>query len=185
MSFIVKTLGAAILLGATVISGPTFAQNDDFHPGTVITEFGPVATVEQDMKIPANADFRVAFDVAKGAEPGELNRSLVSAARFINMHAEAGVDPADIEIAIVVHGGASWDLVRQTAYGEKNEGAENANVALIEKLLENNVQIILCGQSAAAHEIGKGDLLPGVQMALSAMTAHALLQQQGYTLNPF
>jgi hypothetical protein len=29
------------------------------------------------------------------------------------------------------------------------------------------------------------DLLPGVEMALSAMTAHALLQQQGYTFNPF
>jgi len=27
--------------------------------------------------------------------------------------------------------------------------------------------------------------LPGVTMALSAMTAHALLQQDGYTLNPF
>jgi len=28
-------------------------------------------------------------------------------------------------------------------------------------------------------------LLPGVEMALSAMTAHAILQQEGYTLNPF
>jgi hypothetical protein len=28
-------------------------------------------------------------------------------------------------------------------------------------------------------------ILPGVEMALSAMTAHALLLQQGYTLNPF
>ena len=29
------------------------------------------------------------------------------------------------------------------------------------------------------------DLLPGVELALSAMTMHALLQQKGYTLNPF
>jgi len=52
-------------------------------------------------------------------------------------------------------------------------------------LLKNNVEIIVCGQSAAAHGVAKTDLLSGVKMALSAMTARALLQQQGYTLNPF
>ena len=35
------------------------------------------------------------------------------------------------------------------------------------------------------YDITGGDLLPGVEMSLSAMTAHALLQQDGYTLNPF
>lgn len=47
------------------------------------------------------------------------------------------------------------------------------------------VRIIVCGQSAAHYEVATGELLPGVEMALSAMTAHALLQQEGYTLNPF
>jgi len=36
-----------------------------------------------------------------------------------------------------------------------------------------------------AFDVGKDDLLPGVERVLSAMTLHALLQQQGYTLNPF
>jgi intracellular sulfur oxidation DsrE/DsrF family protein len=47
------------------------------------------------------------------------------------------------------------------------------------------VKIIVCGQTAAYYGVKTDELLPGVQMALSAMTAHALLQQQGYTLNPF
>jgi len=34
-------------------------------------------------------------------------------------------------------------------------------------------------------DIREADLLPGITMAPSAITAHALLQQQGYTLNPF
>ena len=180
-----KLLGSITLLVACTFSPTALAQNDNFHPGIVITEFGPVATVEQDMEIPEGTEFRVAFDITQAATPGEMNRTLVSAARFINMHAEAGVNPENIQIAIVVHGGASWDLVQQAQYAVKNDGAENANIAAIETLLANNVQIILCGQSAAAHGIDKADLLPGVQMALSAMTAHALLQQQGYTLNPF
>jgi hypothetical protein len=34
-------------------------------------------------------------------------------------------------------------------------------------------------------DVATDDLLPGVEMALSAMTAHALLQNSGFTLNPF
>jgi hypothetical protein len=33
--------------------------------------------------------------------------------------------------------------------------------------------------------VGTSDLIEGVEMALSAMTAHAVLQRQGYALNPF
>ena len=35
------------------------------------------------------------------------------------------------------------------------------------------------------RRVGHEDMLPGVEMALSAMTAHAVLQQAGYRLNPF
>jgi intracellular sulfur oxidation DsrE/DsrF family protein len=47
------------------------------------------------------------------------------------------------------------------------------------------VRFILCGQSAAANGVKKADLIEGVELHLSAMTAHALLQQDGYTVNPF
>jgi len=56
---------------------------------------------------------------------------------------------------------------------------------LIKELTENGVEIYLCGQSAAYYGIEKKDLLPNVRMALSAMTAHAILQQKDYTVNPF
>lgn len=177
------TLPAA--LAAMLAATPLAAQNDSFHPGPVIAEFGPVASVETDMAIPADAEFHVAFDVSEAAEPGEINRTFVSAARFINMHAEAGVPSDRIHVAIVVHGGASLDVTDAAFYAAHNEGAENASAAAVATLLAHGVAIYQCGQSAAAHGIANGDLLPGVQMALSAMTAHALLQQQGYTLNPF
>jgi len=56
---------------------------------------------------------------------------------------------------------------------------------LIKALTGKGVRIIVCGQSATYYDIENEDLLPNVEMALSAMTAHALLQQDGYTLNPF
>jgi intracellular sulfur oxidation DsrE/DsrF family protein len=52
-------------------------------------------------------------------------------------------------------------------------------------MLDQGVRFILCGQSGAAYGIRQEDLIPGVETALSAMTAHALLQQRGYTVNPF
>ena len=61
----------------------------------------------------------------------------------------------------------------------------NPNVALIDALREKGVRIIICGQSAAAYGVKKDDFYTGVELALSAMTAHALLQQDGYTVNPF
>jgi len=61
----------------------------------------------------------------------------------------------------------------------------NANADLIKTLIAYGVEIYVCGQSAAYYSVDNEDLLPDVKMALSAMTAHALLQQKGYTLNPF
>ena len=122
-----------------------------------------------------DAVFRHSFDVSKRAEDGELNRTLVSAARFINMHARAGVEAEHIELAVVVHGTAVHDV----------SGDASGSADLVAALIERGVKIIVCGQSAAYYDVETGDLLPGVEMALSAMTVHALLQQQGYTLNPF
>ena len=162
-----------------------YAGETDFHPGTIITDFGKIAAVDADMVIPKRAKFKVLFDTAKGAEAGKVNRTLNTAARFLNMHAEAGVAEKNMKLAVVFHGKGSFDITQDSYYGEKFEGAENTNAALVQALLDKGVRVILCGQSAAYYDISNADLLPGVEMALSAMTAHALLQQQGYRLNPF
>lgn len=161
------------------------AAESDFHKGTVLPGFGEVATVDANMVIPKRTKFKVLFDAGKGANVGSVNRTLNSAARFLNMHAEAGVAEKNMKVAVVFHGKASFDLTKADYYGEKYEGAENATADIIKALTDKGVRVILCGQTAAYYDISNEDLLPGVEMALSAMTAHALLQQQGYTLNPF
>lgn len=161
---------------AAVLSGSAFAGEDAFTKGPVFNDYGPVANVEADFAIPDGAVLKHSFDVSKQAEEGALNRTLISAARFINMHARAGLAPDNIHVAVVVHGSAVKDVASESG---------NANEALIAALTEQGVRVIVCGQSAAYYDLGADDLLPGVEMALSAMTAHALLQQEGYTINPF
>lgn len=173
------------LLALGLVTQPVSAQPATFHPGPAIADFGEVAQVETTMEIPAGTSFAVAFDTSTRADVGEINRTLNSAARFINMHVEAGVPLDNIRVAIVVHGQASLDLTGAAFYAARQDGSENVNAPAVETLLATNSRIILCGQTAAYYEIGNDDLLLGVEMALSAMTAHALLQQTGYTLNPF
>lgn len=150
----------------------------------VITKFGHFYNVPDHQTISPETKFKIAFDVADGAEHGKLNYQINSLARFINMHVAHGVDPGNIQLALVVHGGATTDVLTSKEYKQRFS-AENATAPLLDQLLQNNTEIFVCGQSAMHHDITSDDLVPGVTMALSAMTAHAQLQQQGFTLNPF
>lgn len=174
-----NSLRAAAFLASLLLAPAAYAEESRFTTGPVITDYGPVANVEGAVPIPAHTHFKVVFDVSEGAEAGAVNRGLESAARFLNMHARAGVRPNNIRLAIVVRGSATRDVAVHPRPGE-----DNANAALIAELIAHNVDIYVCGQSAAHYEVEASDLLPNVRLALSAMTAHALLQQQGYTLNP-
>ncbi|WP_395342067.1 DsrE family protein [Ningiella sp. W23] len=156
---------------------------ENFIDGPAIKGFGKHATVEG-ASVNENTTLKVAFDVGKAAEGGEVNRRFDSLARFINMHVAAGVPIENIALALVVHGRASLDLLDNPTYKNVHE-KDNPNKALIQALIANNVRVILCGQTAAAYEISASQLIEGSEVELSAMTAHALLQQQGYTLNPF
>ena len=176
-----------LLLPVTLLFIPAaaHAQQSDFTTGPVITEFGPAAPVKTDFKIPKRTKFKVLYDSTAATTPGEINKSLTTAARFLNMHAKAGVPEKNMKLAVVFHSKGSFDLTRDDYYGSQYDGAKNANAAIIKALTDKGVRIILCGQTAAYNGIKNEDLLPGVEMALSAMTAHAVLQQEGYTLNPF
>ena len=177
-------VGLAVMMA---LAAPAAAQQADlsaFKPGPVFTEFGPHAPIEGAAEIPAGASFAIAFDVKDMAGEGQRNRNFESAARFINMHAAAGVPEDKMRLAVVVHGKAVHDLITVEARAGREMG-DNASAAMVQAMLEHGVRFIVCGQSAAAYGVDKDEFIPGVELELSAMTAHALLQQEGFTLNPF
>ncbi|ATC88472.1 MULTISPECIES: DsrE family protein [Pseudoalteromonas] len=150
----------------------------------LIKDFGYFYSVPEHVQINDSTVFKIAFDVGDGAKKGEQNNSMNSLARFINMHVAHGVKPDNIQLALVVHGSASVDVLANSEYKERFK-ADNKNQSLIKQLLANNTVVYVCGQSATHYKVAPEQLIEGVQMSLSAMTAHAQLQQQGYTLNPF
>lgn len=168
-----------IAIACAAVSGTAIAGPEMFVPGSQIDGFGRYAPVA-DPAVTPDAQFKIAYDVSSAAEPGQINRGIESAARFLNMVTAAGVPADNVRLAIVVHGAAAADLQNQYA-----DGTPNVNAALVEALLARGVSIQLCGQTAVMRDIDAASLVPGVTVSLSAMTAHALLQQDGYTLNPF
>jgi len=173
-------LGAIITLA---LASPAAAQDmSKFTDGPVISGFGKVTPVESDLPLARKTVFKVVLDGSVAARPGEANRTLDSAARFLNMHVAAGVPEKNIHIVVIVHGKAGYDLTNDAFYAVRNEGKANANAPLLAQLVAHGVLVYICGQSAAAFGIAKADLLPGVRMSLSAMTARAVFEQQGYVL---
>jgi intracellular sulfur oxidation DsrE/DsrF family protein len=176
----------AAILATLLIGAPAMAQDrSSFTLGPVLKDVGPHAAVESDLPIPKGTVFKIAFDLRAKADPGTLNRQIETAARTLNMHVANGVPAKDVHIVLILHGPSLNDVLNAPAYATLNAGKANASADAVTKLIAAGVEFIVCGQSAASLGIEKSDLLPGVKMALSAITAHALYQQRGYTLNPF
>jgi intracellular sulfur oxidation DsrE/DsrF family protein len=178
----------ALTLALALIAAPLTAQDmSAFKPGPVLTEFGAHAPVPGVEQLPATTEFALAFDVSTPATEGAANRGFESAGRFLNMHVAHWVPRENIRLVVVVHGKASLELLSNTAHAANplSRQGDNPSGKLVEALLAEDVRFILCGQSAAVYGIKPEDLIPGVEMALSAMTAHALLQKDGFTVNPF
>ena len=183
MSMIKETGKASLGLAALLFfAGPASAKSD-FEYGPVFSTFGKHASVDS-VSFPENQTFKIAFDVAKAANPGEVNRKFESLARFINMHVANGVKQENLSLALVVHGSATEEMLKTANYKQR-KGQPNGNETLLTALLEQGVEVIVCGQSAVAHGVEKSALIDGVKMDLSAMTAHARLAQEGYSVNPF
>jgi len=166
------------------IANTAIADENKFISGPVIKGYGKHAKVQQDLDFDKNRVFKVAFDISEQAKVGEVNRQIETLARFLNMHVANGVPAKNIHLALVVHGKASFDLLKGSLYQEKYQ-QNNANSELLKQLMKNQIEVYVCGQSAAYYAIANEMLAPGVQMALSAMTAHVVLQNQGYKVNPF
>ena len=165
------------------ISIPLLAEEP--KKGPVIEAYGPTVQVDGlDIPLVDGFQYRAVFDVAGyRGDNTSLNSELVSVARYLNMHARAGVPVKNMTLAVVLHGTALKNALSHEAYTTRH-GAENPNLDLIMKLHEAGVAFYACGQSMGFNGIPKSDLTREVKVALSAMTMMTTLQSEGYALLP-
>lgn len=175
MHLITKLLFLVLLLGGT----PAIAAEP--VTGPVIDNYGPVFAVpEGSYNLVPDQQYKVVMDIGKGPEdPAKLNRSIESAARFLNMQARNGTASKNLKMAIVLHGSGARAALNEQAHS-KHFSVPNGSKGLVEALGKAGVDIYICGQTAAYYGYAPDDLLPQVTMAVSAMTVHVRLQQEDY-----
>jgi len=181
---------AFLLFGLAASPAPTEAQapapsQPQRHFGPVVPSFGGVFDVpEATLLPPKDRDLKLRFDVNVGPEPGELNMSFDTVARYLNQHARAGVPAERLKAALVIHGTAGKDTLVNEEY-RKRFGKDNPNLKLLDELKAAGAQIYLCGQTSVARNLPRNVVAPPVALAWSAIVAHMALEREGYVLNPF
>ncbi len=154
--------------------------------GPVLSSFGPVFPVDEpEFTLRDGHVYRVVFDVGEApAAANVVNAKIETVARFLNLHARAGVARENMEVALVLHGAASRAALQNAPYRERF-GEDNPDLALLTALDEAGVEIYLCGQTAAHRGLAKAELAEPVKLALSAMTVLVTLQNEGWALIAF
>ncbi len=165
----------ALFVALFAIIVPAVAEEPSLGPA--IEDYGPTYAIDElDVALPEGLIYKTVFDVAADPAPGKVNRNLVSVARYLNMHARHGVPVDAMELAVVVHGKATRNLVKS---------GNNPNLELIALLQKAGVEFYVCGQSMTYAGIARDQLADGIQVALSAMTMLTLLQSDDYALLPW
>ena len=92
------------------------------------------------------------------------------------------------EIIAVFHGDAAYLLLNDDSYNANRRiqghpvKTGNPYGKFIAKLMEQGIQIELCGATATANHWINKDLLPGVKVNTNAMVRVTQLEQKGFTL---
>ncbi|MBK8245811.1 MAG: DsrE family protein [Gemmatimonadetes bacterium] len=153
--------------------------------GPVVQSTGQTVKVDNaTFVIPDGHVFKALYEINEG-DTTASNQQLTTIARYLNLHARHGIPKERVHAAAVFHGSGWMAILSDSAYGARFGGKPNPSKRLVEELLANNVQLVLCGQTAGFRGVKREELLPGVQLAISAMTAFNVFQAQGYQFNPW
>lgn len=162
------------------------AQEKKPVPGKIIPDYGKTYLVESpEIITETNSEFKVIFDVGVSSKDKSIvNRNIETAARFLNMHNNAGVAKEQLKIAMTIHAFAWQDVLTDAEY-QKKFGVTNPNTKLINQLTDAGADLIICGQSAGKRGMTREMINPNVKIALSATTALIQFQNKGYRFIKF
>jgi intracellular sulfur oxidation DsrE/DsrF family protein len=176
-------LAAAALLAAVALAPRTsFAEPPPAPP--LIAGYGRTVAVENAGERPDPAlDYKLVMNVTEAGPDNAPAPALDTAARLVNLLAQSGVPAAHRHIVLVLHGPATLAVLNEAGLKARGQSA-NPSAPLITKLTEAGVSVRVCGQALAAAKVARSEVLPQVQVDLSAVTTLATLQMRGYALLP-
>lgn len=169
----------AMVLGLLVMAAPVMAQE-----GQVIADFGRFSVIEDaELKPDPSLRYRVVFDVMAAARSADApHHGFERVARMANLLGTGGVTMQPGDLVVTVHGPAARALLTNDEHAKRFEGAANPSAGLLTALMKAGIEIRLCGQTAKAMGVTRGEILPGVHIDTAAITTMATLQLKGWAL---
>ena len=151
------------------------------HP--VIASYGGVVKLPDAAHQPRSGT-KLLVDLTKGGDADKVNAGLEKVARYLNIYAGGGAEPADAQIAVVFHGDATQLVLNADAYSATFKTEGNPNLDLLHELHEAGVELYVCGQTLISKGSRPDDVAVFVDTAVSALTAVVNLQSDGYAYIP-
>jgi intracellular sulfur oxidation DsrE/DsrF family protein len=127
-------------------------------------------------------DYRIIYAIAgAAARVGDPSPGLLHIARTLNLFEWAHVPRDHIHLKAAVYGDATSLALSDTAF-IRRFNLPNPNSDLIDQLVRNSVEILICGQSFLNAGFRQDELDPAVTLSLSALTVIPNCQLKGYAL---
>jgi uncharacterized protein len=145
----------------------------------VIPKFGSVVRLPNAAHQPREGT-KVLIDITRGSEQAELNAAIEKVAKYLNIYAGGGAEPAKGQFAVVFHGDATLAVLNDDAYSTKFNTKGNPNLDLLHQLHEQGVELFVCGQSLISKDAKPEEVAVFIDTAVSALTVVVNLQSEGY-----
>lgn len=181
MKVVFCVLPACFVAGLAVMAVEPTAERDDRFP--VIAGHGAIVPLPQAAEQPREGT-KIVVDVVLPSADDQVNDALKKLARHVNVYAGAGAEPASVRIAAVLHGDATFVSLSDAAYARRFDGKTNPNLPLLRELKAAGVEFLVCGQALAQKGFEPADADKDVSVAVSAVSAIANRQMDGYVLFP-
>lgn len=167
----------ALTAFALMLSGVAQAEDKMLIPGFGAGRDLPGAHLAPD----PNTEYKVVFDLTVTDDNlDDPYPFLPAIAVYMNTLQKFGVPAENRKIAIVLHQGSGLIGLKNEEFKARNDGKDNPNIELIQKLGAAGVTFHICGQGVLAREIDPEDLLPEIQVDYWALTTLIELGRQGY-----
>ena len=152
------------------------------YPAVNIHQYSGVINVEYNaMKYDSSIDYKIVIDVYdKIKDSTKILSPIIEVSRIYNLNVANGVPKEKLHMAAVVHYLAVHAILSDEEY-KKKFGIANPNAKAVKKLKELGVNFYVCGQNLGMFNMTKDQLLPEIEVALSAKNALITLDQRGYT----
>ncbi|MDQ1213948.1 DsrE family protein [Pantoea anthophila] len=107
------------------------------------------------------------------------NLGLERVARVTNLYYAAGVPLDQLKFVVSINGDAVSSALNNAQFS-KAYGVDNPNLKLISELKKAGVQVTICDQSVAFHQLERDWIDPMVTHTISSGTTVATLENSGY-----